>query len=115
MTIPDPLWPYLALLLGGVLPNETFRIAAVFLSRGLDDSSELFTWIRVVAIALLAAIVAKIVASQPAALSHVPVLVPVAAIAAGVAGYFLLRRALIGGLLAGEAIFVGLAYLTAGR
>lgn len=105
-------WPYLLLLIAAVLPNESFRIAAVLLSRGLDESSELFTWIRIVALALLSAVVSKIVVSQPAALAAFPLYVPIAAVAAAVAAFFAMRRSLVAAIATGEAVFVGLAALS---
>ncbi|MDB5592518.1 AzlD domain-containing protein [Enterovirga sp.] len=105
----EALWPYLVVLLFGALPNEVFRSAAVFLARGLSEDGELFRWIRVVAITLLAAVVSKIVASPPAALATVPVWVPVAAMATGVLVHRL-RPSLFGAILAGEVVFVILAW-----
>ena len=99
------LWPYAVVLLFGAVPNELFRIAAVFLSRGLSEQSEVFQWIRIVAVTLLASVVSKIVLSPPAALATVPVWVSILALAFGVAT-FLASRILVASILAGEAMFV---------
>lgn len=105
------LSPYLVVILVGFLPNETFRVAAVFLSRGFDERSEIFVWIRCVATTLLAAVVAKLVVSPSAALATLPVWVSVAGLAAGVLAHFLARRSLLTGILAGEAVVIGCATL----
>ncbi|NNM73991.1 AzlD domain-containing protein [Enterovirga aerilata] len=102
----EALWPYLVILLAGVLPNEIFRVAAVFLSRGIDEESELFRWIRVVATTLLAAVVCRLIYSPAAALEQVPLAIRASALPVGIAAFFLLRRSLVLGILAGEAWFV---------
>lgn len=109
MTALDALWPYLVVLVIGALPNEVFRSAAVFLARGLSAESELFRWIRIVAVALLAAVVSKIVVSPPAALATVPVWLSVAAVAIGVAAFGATRH-LFASILVAEAAFVLVAW-----
>lgn len=107
-------WPYLVIVVAGFLPNEVFRVAAVLLSRGVDDTSELFAWIRIMATTLLAAVVSKLIYAPPAALQAVPVTARVAAVAIGVASFFALRRSLFFGILAGE-VFLILAAWAFGR
>ena len=102
----DALSPFLVILLAGFLPNEAFRIAAVFLSRGIDENSELFRWIRVMATTLLAAVVARIVYSPPPALEQVPLLIRASAVLVGIAAFFVLRRSLVLGIIVGEVYFV---------
>lgn len=103
------LWPYLTVLLVGGLPNNVFRSAAVLLGRGIDETSPVFDWIRIVALALLAAVVGKIVYSPPAALASVPIWVSLLGIGFGLAAFFASRRRLLVGLLAGEGAFVAAA------
>ncbi len=55
----DPT-PYIALLLVGVLPSEIWRWMALVVGRGLDETSEILVWVRAVATATLAAVVAKL-------------------------------------------------------
>jgi hypothetical protein len=102
----EALWPYLVVLLAGFLPNEAFRVAAVFLSRGVDENSELFRWVKVMATTLLAAVVARLIYSPAAALEHVPLAIRVGAVLVGIGGFLLLRRSLVLGILSGEAFFV---------
>ena len=107
----EALWPYLVILLAGVLPNEVFRVAAVFLSRGINENSELFRWIKVMARTLLAAVVARLIYSPAGALEQVPLLLRVAALPVGIGGFFLLRRSLALGIITGLAFFVLAAWL----
>jgi hypothetical protein len=109
--MPDALWPYLVVILAGFLPNEAFRVAGVLFGRRVDEGSELFVWIRIVAVALLAAVVSKILFSPPAVLATVPLWLRLLAVASGLAAYFGLRRSLVLGILAGEGVLVGGAWL----
>ncbi len=106
----EALWPYLVILLAGVLPNEAFRIAGVFLSRGVSEDSELFRWIRIMATTLLAALVARLLFTPAAALAAYPLELRLGALAVGVAGFFVFRRSVIAGILVGEAVFVALSF-----
>ena len=106
----NAFWPYLVVIGAGFVPNEAFRLAAVLISRGIDENSGLFTWVRFVALALLAGVVSKLVYAPVAALASVPVWAPVTAIAIGVGTFFALRRALLAGILAGEAVLIAAAW-----
>lgn len=108
--MPPDLWPYLIVVVAGFLPNEVFRLTAVFLSRGVDEGSEVFAWIRIVATCLLAAVVSKLIYAPAASLATVPLAIRVCAIAIGVTAFFVLRRSLVLGILAGEAAFVTAAF-----
>ncbi len=105
------LWPYLVVILCGFLPTEIWRLLAVTLSRGLPDDAEILVWVRAVASALLAAVVAKIVLAPGGALAGVPLPGRLLALAVGFAAYRLARRSLIAGMAAGQAVLMGLAWL----
>lgn len=104
------LWPYLVVVLAGFVPNEMFRLGAVLLSRGVDERSELFSWIRIVAVALLAAVVSKLLYQPPAALALVPLWLRIMSVAVGIGAYFWGRRALAFGILAGECALVATSW-----
>jgi hypothetical protein len=67
-TVGD-LGPYLALVLVGFLPNEIWRVLGIVIARGLDEGSELLVWVRAVATAVLAGIIAQLILSPPGALA----------------------------------------------
>lgn len=98
--------PYLALLLLGVLPSEMWRWIGLLVGRGLDEESEIILWVRAVATALVAAVVARIVLIPPGALAAVPLWVRLVALAGGVAAFYGIRRSAFAGVLVGEAILV---------
>ncbi len=106
------LWPYLVVILIGFLPTEIWRIAGVLAGRNLDENSEIMIWVRMVAAALVAGVVAKLLLSPSGALAVVPAWGRVGALASGIAGYWLTRRSVLGGLVIGEMVLItiGLAY-----
>jgi hypothetical protein len=108
------LEPYLALILVGFLPSEMWRWLGVMLGRGLDEQSEIILWVRAVATALVAGVVARIVLFPPGALAGIPLTVRLVAIGCGFLAFLLVRRSPFAGVLIGEAVLVGGALLFAG-
>lgn len=97
---------YLALILLGFLPSEVWRWIGILVGRGLDENSEIILWVRAVATALIAAVVARIVLIPPGALASVPLTVRLAALAGGFLAYLLIRRSSFAGVLVGEGILI---------
>lgn len=106
----DGLWPYFVVLIAGFLPNEVFRVAGVLLSRGVDETSEVFLWIRVTATTLLAGVVSRLLYSPGGSLDAVPVAFRFAAVAIGALAFFAFRRSLLLGVVIGELFLVGAAW-----
>jgi hypothetical protein len=106
--------PYLVLIVAGFLPNEVWRMLGIVVAHGLDESSELVVWVRAVATALLAGVVAKIVLFPPGGLADVPLAVRLSAMAVGFAAFVLVRRSVLAGVLAGEAVLILGAFWFAG-
>jgi hypothetical protein len=98
--------PYLALLLLGFLPSEMWRWIGLLIGRGLDEESEIILWVRAVATALVAAVVARLVLIPPGALASVPLWVRLLALGGGVVAFYGIRRSAFAGVLIGEAILV---------
>lgn len=109
--LDGPWWPYLALVLFAVLPTEIWRWLAVAFARRLDDSSPWLEWVRLVATALLAGVVAKLVLAAPGALAGVPLAVRLAALATAVAVVLLDRRKVMLAVILGEAVLIAGAWL----
>ena len=108
------LTPYLVLIVAGFLPNEVWRMLGIVVAHGLDESSELIVWVRAVATALLAGVVAKIILFPPGGLADVRLTVRLLAIAVGFLVFLSVRRSVFVGVLAGEAALILGAYLFAG-
>jgi hypothetical protein len=100
------LWPYVVLVLVGFLPSDLWRFLGVVVGHGLDEESELIQWVRAIAIAVLAGVIAKLVLLPPAALAVLPLSLRLAAIAVGFATFLAARQSVSAGLVAGEAVLL---------
>ena len=100
------LWPYVALVLVGFLPNEVWRWLGIVMARGLDERSEIVVWVRAVATAILAGVIAKLTLFPPGALAGVPMTIRLASVTVGFVGFLLLRRSVLAGVVAGELVLI---------
>ena len=100
------LGPYMALVLVGFLPNEIWRIFGIVVARGINEDSELMVWIRAVATAILAGIIAQLILTPPGALAVVPLLARLGAVSAGFLAFLVVRRSVFVGVLVGELALV---------
>lgn len=105
--ITADLWPYLLLVLVGYLPNEIWRVLGLVAARGLDEDSEIVVWVRAVATAVLAAVIAKLTIFSPGALASIPLWIRLAAVASGLAGFYLIRRSVFAGVAVGQIVLIG--------
>ncbi|WP_439500102.1 AzlD domain-containing protein [Bosea sp. (in: a-proteobacteria)] len=99
-------WPYLALLLFAVLPSEIWRWLAVVFARRIDGDSPALDWVRAVATALLAGVVAKLILSPPGALAALPLALRIGALAVTLAIVLFDRRKVFPAVIAGEVVLV---------
>ena len=97
---------YLALILAGFLPNEIWRFLGVMCARGLDESSEILVWVRAVATAILAGVIAKLTVFAPGVLATVPTPVRLVAVLIGFIAFMLIRRSVLAGVIVGEIALV---------
>lgn len=108
------IWPYIALVIFGFLPSEIWRSMSIFIASGVDEKSEFLGWVRAVATALLAGVVANILLTPPPALAAAPLWARIGGILAGLAVYRLAGRSVIAGVIAGVAVITAAAqYLRA--
>jgi hypothetical protein len=112
MNLNDPLlYAVLLVILAGFLPTDVFRFAAVLFARRLDEDSEVLIFIRAVATALLAGVIARLVLTPTGDLAGVPLWIRLTTIAAGVAAFLLFRKSVLAGVIAAEIAIVGGAVL----
>jgi hypothetical protein len=102
----EGLWGYVVLVLVGFLPADVWRLLGVIVGRGLDEESELLVWVRAVATAVLAGVIAKILFFPPGSLATMPLSVRLAAIVCGFLASLLVRRSVFAGLAVGEAVLI---------
>jgi hypothetical protein len=109
----EGLWSYLVLILVGFLPSDFWRFLGVMVARGLDEESEWLVWVRAVATAVLAGVIAKLVFFPPGSLAGVPLTARLAAIACGFAAFWLARRSVFAGVATGEVALLVIGYALA--
>ena len=96
----------LVLLLAGFLPNEAWRMMGLWLGGGVDEGSELLVWVRAVATAILAGVIAQILLEPPGALASVTGWLRYTAVAAGFAAFLVARRSTLAGVVCGELLML---------
>jgi hypothetical protein len=94
------------LLVAGVIPNQIWRMLGLWFGGGIDEGSEGLIWVRAVATAVLAGVIAQIVVQPPGALASVPALLRYGSVVAGFAAFMVTRRSIFIGVACGEAVMI---------
>jgi branched-subunit amino acid transport protein len=97
----------LLLVFAGFLPNEIWRMFGLWFGGGIDEASELRVWVRAVATAILAGVIAQILVFPPGALASVPAFLRYGAVAAGFAAFLAGRKSILIGVVCGEIVMLG--------
>ncbi len=92
------------LLFAGFLSNEVWRAIGLMIGGGIDEGSEFLIWVRAVAAAILAGVIAQILISPPGALATVPGIVRYGSVVVGFAVYLAARKSVFAGVAAGEIV-----------
>ena len=109
--LPLTLEHYLTLILVAVLPTGLWRIMGVLLAQRLSNQSEIFEWVRFVATALLAGVVAKLLANPSGVLALAPLWGRIGAILAAFIAFMLCKRSVLLGVVVGEVVVITSVYL----
>ena len=99
-------WPYAFILAAGWLPTAMWRYLGVYFAGGIDENAEVLVFVRAVATALVASVIAKMVLYPEGVLASTPALIRIAAVATGFAAYVLSGRKVGVGVLVGEVVLV---------
>lgn len=99
-------WFMLLAVLAAFAANEFWRVLGVVVSARLDEDSALFAWVRMVATALVAGLVAKLVLSPTGSFALAPLWLRLASVGAGALAYGLTRRSLALGVGAAEIVLI---------
>ena len=94
------------LLLAGVIPNQIWRMLGLWLGGGLDEGSDLLMWVKAVATAILAGVIAEILVRPPGALASVPDFLRYGALVVGFIVFMLTRRSIFAGVISGEVVML---------
>jgi hypothetical protein len=96
----------LILLIAGVFPNQIWRMLGLWFGGGIDEGSELLVWVRAVATAILAGVIAQILVQPPGAPASVPGWLRYGAVVAGFAVFMATRRSSFAGVFCGEIVML---------
>jgi branched-subunit amino acid transport protein len=96
----------LLLLLAGVIPNQIWRLLGLWLGAGVDEGSDLLVWVKAVATAILAGVIAQILVQPPGALASVPGFLRYGALVVGFIAFMLTRRSIFAGVVSGEVFML---------
>lgn len=113
-TVGSGWWPYLFIVLAGFAATDFWRFLGVFLSARIDEASEILRWVRAIATALVAGLVARLVVFPVGDLATAGQLARLGAVAVGIAVFFAFRRSMLAGILAGEAALLAAMWLAPG-
>jgi branched-subunit amino acid transport protein len=94
------------LLLAGVIPNQIWRMLGLWLGGGLDEGSDLLMWVKAVATAILAGVIAEILVHPPGALASVPDALRYGALIVGFVVFSLTKRSIFAGVVSGEVVML---------
>ena len=105
--LDGPWWPYLALLLCAVLPTEIWRWCGVIFARRLDEGSPALELVRLIAVALMAGVVAKLVITPSGALASLPLWLRLGALGAALVMLAVDRNKVLLAVMAGQLVLIG--------
>lgn len=105
-------WPYVFIAIAGWLATDIWRWLGVLAGNRLDENSEALTWVKAVATALVAAVIAKLVVYPTGELESSPLWLRLGAVAIGGVAFFASGRKQIWGIVAAiAALAAGLVSL----
>lgn len=99
-------WPYLFILLAGWLPTEMWRWAGVWFSGSIDEESEILVFIRALATALVAAVIARLILFPTGNLADLPVWLRAGSAAIGFFAFLSAGRRPIYGIVTAEILLL---------
>lgn len=108
----DGWWAYAFIAIAGWLATDIWRWLGVLVGNRLRDDSEALNWVRAVATALVAAVIAKLILYPTGVLAQSPLWLRLGAVAVGAIAFFLARqKPAVGIATAVAALAVGLWWL----
>ncbi|PTM95103.1 AzlD domain-containing protein [Mycoplana dimorpha] len=103
----EGLWPYVFIGIAGWLATDIWRWLGVLAGNRLDEDSEMLNWVKAVATALVAAVIAKLIVYPTGTLQASPLWLRLAAVAIGALAFFASGRRQLYGIVAAIAFLAG--------
>ena len=108
----EEYWTYILIIVAGFIATDFWRWLGVLAGNRLNEESEALNWVRAVATALVAAVIAKLILYPTGVLEQSPLWLRAGAVALGAAAFFLFgRKPAIGIASAIAALALGLWWL----
>ncbi len=99
-------WPYLFIFLAGSVATDLWRYLGVYFAGHVDENAEILVFVRAMATALVAAVIAKLILYPDGALAASPVWLRIGAAAIGFAAYHASGKKVYAGVLSAEAVLI---------
>ena len=100
-------WPYIFIAVAGWLATDVWRWLGVLIGNRLLDDSLALIWVRAVATALVAAVIARLILFPTGALEATPMALRVVATIVGFGAFIVSRQRVVVGIVAAEAVLIG--------
>lgn len=100
-------WPYIFIAVAGWLATDVWRWLGVLIGNRLLDDSLALIWVRAVATALVAAVIARLILFPTGALEATPMALRVVATMVGFGAFIVSRQRVVVGIVAAEAVLIG--------
>ncbi|MBU4529665.1 MAG: AzlD domain-containing protein [Hoeflea sp.] len=104
-------WPYVFIAIAGWLATDMWRWIGVLVGNRLQQDSAALTWVRAVATALLAAVIAKLIIYPTGELANVPLALRIGAVTAGFAAFLMAGKRTWVGIVTALALLIGGQFL----
>ncbi|MCR4267321.1 AzlD domain-containing protein [Nitratireductor sp. ZSWI3] len=104
-------WPFVFILVAGWLATDGWRFLGVYLGGKMSEESDILVFVRCIATALVAAVIANLLVFPGGALADSPLALRIAAAAVSFGTYLAARKNILLGILAGEAVLLTGLYL----
>ncbi|KQY14567.1 AzlD domain-containing protein [Rhizobium sp. Root482] len=110
MTAFEAWWPYLFIVIAGWLATDLWRWLGVLAGNRLKEGSELLNWVRAVATALVAGVIARLVLFPTGVLEQSPLWLRIGAVVVGGLAFFLGRQKPVIGIATAVAVLAAGLY-----
>lgn len=104
-------WPYVFIAIAGWLATDIWRWLGVLVGNRLKQDSAALTWVRAVATALLAAVIAKLILYPVGELQNVPVAIRLFAASIGFGAFLISGKRIWVGIIVALGLLVGGQFL----
>ncbi|MTI16394.1 AzlD domain-containing protein [Rhodobacteraceae bacterium RKSG542] len=99
-------WPYVMIAVAGWIATDMWRWIGVFASGKMSETSQIFIWVRAVATALIAGIIARLILFPSGELAETPMWLRILAAAWGAFSYKVAREHLMVGIVSAEVVLI---------